>query len=1838
MQTPIHENSQQHASDLETGGVLSTDRIVGAVAFRLTAAKFSPLLEDQEFNGAFFVLSGFTGAQLAGFIQAAQVSATYWSLLRLGFPASELAGYNIPEECLVHSSAVSVRNSDRHGKIVITTDSEPDVSASLSNKVTIKADQLKEADEAPGLWVQVITMELGLALPPEPAKQVGAMIKGLFECGRFPIGTAARYISQVLLSYKDGTPLLRAAGMYLPALDLPVFEDCFVSLGSVKSGQPSQWRKLFEDHQKQDCYLNKRYPNGLLLDPDQLRKNLNNLRNDEAGPGLPPHVLDAFSDYIESEGTRSKATEAFLFDYDWSIVRNCFEKQRKTTSRNFAERTRKILDLCDVTTTSDDEAVLKALELNPRKSGGATDEFRDFFETYSDEFSHDPKLLFDWEDFVYGQRIVCSNLFEGILDCIQRTLRLRTPGRGAWLVIQGERQQKPLHFASANRQACEFFERHYGKLPEHSSQVIRFEKTKLPYYSTEIRPMLDGAPKTKKIRSRANPNSFEFQITLFETADGKETRVATLPLTWSFPKDSVLAQEGADVDALCRYLKRSRTALAEALANYETVGRKGIPLTLSLHSVQGFASPPGASARGRFVPAQAKINSLTAEFTITVDQAESSKALSEDCIASLRNSFSEFNLIYGSTLESFRNDALERKYVSGTAAAYRELLARISAIPHENTRCRLLRTILRIGTVTVAESGHRPKLAIVCPWHPLRIEASAARNEQLLDKVIGLLSKREIIFSDGTAGTLFFREMREMLTHPLEPEIAVCWENMEPLPRVATQSIGGYTLHEPVDHGTASRSLEDNAAESAKTILGEIQEYLRLQPHERDNLSVLLYNCDSPELPSTLVEALNKLNRESKDGAITCHVLLMHHDEMHLRHLYRDLVARCDYDGEDPSETTGDFLSKVRINITAASRLRRDGRSQPVDIAYCRDLLSAEAKTEWVWIERQTVEPIKHCPHQWNRLRPFREGDRTVRVLLSCPAQTETGWSYLHAIASVCANGAEIAWANNQCPVPMRTLNFDNHGVERILRDTHELAVWVVNQDELLDRRLLEQKQVKVIRYIQSTSQGRNLIISSKARDTLLVNTLKERLRTILPSDTTEEIVQSLVKRLIDDANSISGGLVLKAARRANNTSELFGMVLSRYLVQSELGHERTAAWCFLDDFSHWLGKKEGTNIADLLVLAPTWRPDGTPHLDIIVTEAKFVTYEGLSTSARTSEKQLIDTLIQISEALVPEPSPFDQQVWLARISDMILSRTTGKHGNGDASSFEPEKWRTLVRNRECTFSVWGYSHVFVHSPMDLDTPVSVCKGIETQRGKTKVQALQEIFGPDLTRLALLQLNEDKHDETKLMRTQLGHPGFNASLVRKLYPESDIAMHDGSPDDAQLTMPLERSNEIAPLESFDFDQPEVSGHTPSPQVQVPVPDAGEVMAQGTDQCNEDLQKGLTEYLAHCAAKATASIEEGQHWLEKTTADLRAALLARGLSAKLAEDFKPFLTPNAAIIKLQGSKDMTVQAVEAKAEEIFTSSGIQILNVRPESGRVSISVARPDRQILNYAEVLVGLSQGSFDVKIGEQLFVGIREEDGRPMFLDPLKQPHTLVAGITGSGKSILIQNLILYIALTKSPVEAHIYLIDAKFGVDYRPLDLLPHVLVGSQTIIDDPSAAIVALEGLVGEMDRRYQLFKEAKVKDYRDYRKATGKPLPALWVIHDEFADWMQTDDYAERVPDLVGRLSIKARAAGIFLIFAAQRPDNTVMPMQLRSQLGNRLILKVDSPGTSEVSMGEKNAGAEKLLGQGHMLVKTGDTPHPIFVQVPYLDMSEVPRIVQMLRIIHGLPPSEELPWP
>jgi S-DNA-T family DNA segregation ATPase FtsK/SpoIIIE len=212
------------------------------------------------------------------------------------------------------------------------------------------------------------------------------------------------------------------------------------------------------------------------------------------------------------------------------------------------------------------------------------------------------------------------------------------------------------------------------------------------------------------------------------------------------------------------------------------------------------------------------------------------------------------------------------------------------------------------------------------------------------------------------------------------------------------------------------------------------------------------------------------------------------------------------------------------------------------------------------------------------------------------------------------------------------------------------------------------------------------------------------------------------------------------------------------------------------------------------------------------------------------------------------------------------------------------------------------------------------------------------------------------------------------------------------------------------------------------------------------------------------------------------------------------------------------------------------------------------------------------------------------------------------------------MQNLILSMAATNTPEQLRLTLIDPKMGVDYFAYDSLPHL---SEPIITDPERAMVVLNGLVDEMNRRYEVLRANRVPNIMDLRKksgATDRP-PILWVVHDEFAEWMMTAEYRDGVSNIVSRLGVKARAAGIFLIFAAQRPDANVMPMQLRSNLGNRLVLRVDGEGTSEIALGEK--GAERLLGKGHLAARLEGEDGTITGQVPYLDPDRIAAMVGVI---------------
>ena len=431
--------------------------------------------------------------------------------------------------------------------------------------------------------------------------------------------------------------------------------------------------------------------------------------------------------------------------------------------------------------------------------------------------------------------------------------------------------------------------------------------------------------------------------------------------------------------------------------------------------------------------------------------------------------------------------------------------------------------------------------------------------------------------------------------------------------------------------------------------------------------------------------------------------------------------------------------------------------------------------------------------------------------------------------------------------------------------------------------------------------------------------------------------------------------------------------------------------------------------------------------------------------------------------------------------------------------------------------------------------------------------------------------------------------------------DSTVAMSDTNVSELSEDLPIEESDNtsVATAEPGDRRVPE----TPVKA------DAQAATSSAKPSVMDEVFNGLLS--SHKGYNKGPDL--GQEWLQEIAKRTRNALLTRNMAAKLLE---MVATPNAALLRFEGSGRLTVSMIESKMVEIKTTDGIDIIAVRPELGAIALSVARPQRRILSLHEVWRSWNP---DISRGNaELMIAVKESDGSAVFLSSFPNAHSLVAGFTGSGKSVLMQNIILGIAATNTPEQAQLLLIDPKGALDYAAIEGLPHL---RQEIITDPESSIQALTALVQEMERRQPLFREHRAPNIDQYIEKTGLAIPKIWVVHDEFGDWMQDEHYADGVTGLVNRLAQKARALGIYMLFASQRPDATIFPMILRSNLGNRLILKVDSPGTSDLALGIKNGGAERLLGQGHMLALTGGVPEPIYCQVPFVSTDDLELLVK-----------------
>ena len=295
---------------------------------------------------------------------------------------------------------------------------------------------------------------------------------------------------------------------------------------------------------------------------------------------------------------------------------------------------------------------------------------------------------------------------------------------------------------------------------------------------------------------------------------------------------------------------------------------------------------------------------------------------------------------------------------------------------------------------------------------------------------------------------------------------------------------------------------------------------------------------------------------------------------------------------------------------------------------------------------------------------------------------------------------------------------------------------------------------------------------------------------------------------------------------------------------------------------------------------------------------------------------------------------------------------------------------------------------------------------------------------------------------------------------------------------------------------------------------------------------------------------------------------------------------------------------------------------------PIPGKNTIGVEIPNQNILavSMREIMEEMEKNRKldDCKLAAPLG---RDIMGKVKYVDIAKTPHMLVAGATGSGKSVCINNIIMSIIMRTTPDEVKMVLVDPK-KVEFSVYDGIPHLLM---PVVTDPKKANVALQKIVVEMDERYDIFKNSGTKNIISYNEEIEKELkknpdcgkqkmPYILVIIDELADLMLVA--AKEVEESIMRITQLARAAGIHLIVATQRPSTNVVTGVIKANIPTRVSFAVSSSIDSRTIL--DMTGAEKLLGRGDMLYKPQDENTPTRVQGSFVSDGEIKREVDAVK--------------
>ncbi|ETI60101.1 hypothetical protein C100_19800 [Sphingobium sp. C100] len=1545
------------------------------------------------------------------------------------------------------------------------------------------------------------------------------------------------------------------------------------------------FRKIVEEAQPA-IYL--RTKDGDPLNRGELRQRLADMKSDGA---LTDDVHDMLSDLVADRGVHDgqwTSSQQAVAELGWDCIEPFFSEAKRKPKQPFGSETKSFFErqYPDTLTPAEDELLADLAKDNLKPS----EQVDDFFTKHRARIQTDPKLYKRWERMVFRAPIDVQDFGEGLLRLAHRafpqTDEYEGDGGERVLFVRLRNAEKMDFWASEkNTRILRYLRDRYRGLPELLAPhtVLDFGRCWEGEWEQSVKEENTSGGKA------ATEFEFEAYLVTPEELEALRKSRSSKPhanraqMTWKPKPEALGLSLSIDLRQIRKQDSIQPTFLISGRIHHNRASRNAAPSVVDLaqrstvldafQQSEGLLANPGRDENRIDITWPQSLAAIIDSGVITAAEGQE-----------LGSAYDAFTTSYGAAIEALlRGSGVGAEELLIQAEVYGDLLRSVMTIaPQELCIRDLLAPLARIGLILI--DGDTPS-AILTPWHPLRLAEIGAKARQLASAITDVVTSNQ----EQRSGVEDFVEDRiATLGGTYYGDVAVL-PGLDAQLVAETQAVMDYSLLEPLS-GRSQHGVTNEPTDAAIKAFDRVaNEYLKLRPHERANFSVVILNADSENLPLAMANGLSR--RVEDDSEIRCELVVTDDDPIRLRQVYERQNRRISHeiDTSLASEAARNFLSRLRVGIFSPETLAQETQKAN-DVVLLQDVIARSSNVRWTkgFDDGSSEDFATFVPTARSKRRPFRKGNTTSALYLTAPRQPLAGRIYVDALRTIMMRDV----ATNPEPwLPVQEVEFKAGEVSQILGKAHRLGNWVMTFDRVADRRLIATDQRRIIRYFSVPGSTHNVIVSTEITEGDLGDCIDADVGILLQGIGADDL-SALRHQLFTRAAQLSGGVVMRGAQWTNYAHELLGLVLSQRELDRllKVDRENRTAWFFLDDYRDWLDLTG--EMADILAIDFAVGANG-PEIRIVVAEAKYVGQDGISDQRKRSAGQLESTWTAFNQRLLGGSANLDPAIWRHRLADMVLEHMDPFDQVGGITQ---DRWLEGLRDGSFPISVDGHSIVFSH---ELDTVFEKMPHLpdEAKVIAERRRLAQWVFSRADTAKALRGLADD---------AQLGI----------------VHVPSGWPQSTSFDEAIEGKQPEAPQRSGGRDVDSPRDDTPPPrdlQPNGPVSDdratllAEDAVDDNPMEPNGPWSQQVNSVLHRL--RNAGDEAEGNSWLAAQIDALRAALQGEGMDAPVLGQR---LTPNTGLVYV-GGRTLTVAWLERKRTDLLTRYGLDIVRISPMPGQIAIGLRRPARAILHLADAW--LKRASDPVE-GQQTspLLGEKEDDGSLCYL-PLASgylsqeraaPHSLVSGTTGSGKGILVTNLILDLCALNSPDELEMHLIDPKRGVDYAWARRLPHLRGG---IIDEQDEALALLERLVADMDRRYDEISRENCRNVDQYNRKMplGRRMPRIVIFFDEVANWMQDDEFKKVVDGLINKIATKSRAAGFHLFMVYQRADNQVMTMQLRTNLGNKLILRLGDEGSSRIALGE--VGADRLLGKGHLIAKL-DTDDKIYLQVPFIGDDEV----------------------